>query len=50
MIKPLSNGDPTFTRVSKGIEPRHALAATVFAFEKDFKNADIINKTFLHFV
>jgi|GEM_PF-1678883 len=50
MIEPLSNGNPNFTQVAKGIEPRHALAATVFAFEKDFKKADIINKTFLHFV
>ena len=50
MIKPLSQGDPTFTQVMAGIEPRHALAAAVFAFEKDFKKADIINKTFLHFV
>ena len=36
-------------QVMEGIEPRHALAATVFAFEKDLKKADIINKTFLHF-
>ncbi len=50
MIKPLSQGEPTFTQVMEGIEPRHALAAAVFAFEKDFKKADIINKTFLHFV
>lgn len=50
MIEPLSQGDPTFTQVMEGIEPRHALAATVFAFEKDFTKADIINKTFLHFV
>ncbi len=50
MIKPISDGDPTFTQAMEGIEPRHALAATVFAFEKDYKKADIINKTFVHFV
>ena len=50
MVTPLFNGDSTFTQVVKNIEPRHALAATVLAFEKESDKAEIINKTFQHFV
>jgi len=49
MIDPLVEGDPTFAQV-QGATPRHALAATVFAFEKDRSRATAINQTFQFFV
>ncbi len=49
MTDPLVAGDPTFSQVNNA-SPRHCLAATMFAFEKDSINADLINRTFLHFV
>lgn len=45
----LVKGDPTFAQLD-GATPRHALAATMFAFEKDRRKAEIINRTFKHFV
>jgi hypothetical protein len=45
----LVKGDPTFSQI-KNASPRHCLAATVFAFEKDPENADLINRTFKHFI
>jgi hypothetical protein len=42
-------GDPTFSQVDSA-SPRHCLAATMFAFEKQNSNADVINRTFKHFV
>ncbi|MGA1869838.1 MAG: hypothetical protein ACMUJM_14985 [bacterium] len=45
----LIEGNPTFAQVDNAT-PRHALAATIFAFEKDRTKAEIINRTFKHFV
>ena len=45
----LIGGNPTFAQVDNAT-PRHALATTMFAFEKDRTKAEIINKTFKHFV
>lgn len=45
----LAAGDPTFSQVDNA-SPRHCLAATVFAFEKGSSHADLINRTFKHFV
>jgi hypothetical protein len=45
----LLNGYPTFAQV-KDATPRHALSATIFAFEQDRSRADLINRTFKHFV
>lgn len=42
-------GDPRFAQVENST-PRHALAATVFAFERDRTKADLINRTFKNFV
>ena len=49
MIGQLVEGDPTFAQV-KDATPRHALAATIFAFERDRSKAATINRTFKHFV
>ena len=49
LVDPLLAGDPSFAQ-EEGVEPRHALAATVFAFERDRGAAGIINRTFKHFV
>jgi len=49
MVDPLLGGDPTFAQ-GQGVEPRHALAATIFAFEKNWEQAGVINRTFRHFV
>jgi hypothetical protein len=49
LIDPLMNGDPTFAQQA-GVEPRHALAAAMFALEVDRTKADVINSTFKHFV
>lgn len=49
LVDPLLDGDPTFSQ-EDGVEPRHALAATVLAFEKNRGKADVINRTFKHFV
>lgn len=45
----LVNGFPTFAQVKDGT-PRHALAATIFAFENNRSEANLINRTFKHFV
>jgi len=45
----LAAGDPTFSQVDNA-SPRHCLAATMFAFEKENSNADLINRTFIHFI
>jgi hypothetical protein len=45
----LVTGFPTFAQVEDST-PRHALAATIFAFEKDRSKANLINRTFKHFV
>ena len=45
----LLNGYPTFAQV-KDATPRHALSATVFAFEQDRSRAELISRTFKHFV
>lgn len=45
----LAAGDPTFSQVDNA-SPRHCLAATMFAFEKENSHADLINRTFIHFV
>jgi hypothetical protein len=52
LVVPLIEGNPKFTQLKKSteIEPRHALAATVFAFEQNREMADTINRTFKHFV
>lgn len=42
-------GSPTFSQVD-GATPRHALAGTIFAFEKDPSKGATINRTFKHFV
>ncbi len=49
LVDPLLRGDPTFAQ-GDGVEPRHALAATIFAFERDRQRANVINSTFKHFV
>ena len=49
MTDSLVAGDPTFAQVDNAT-PRHALAATIFAFEKDPSKASMINQTFKHFV
>lgn len=49
MTDPLIHGDPTFAQIENAT-PRHALAATIFAFEKDRSKAALINRTFKHFV
>ncbi len=49
LVDPLIAGDPRFAQ-GKGATPRHALAATMFAFEKDRSQAATINRTFKHFV
>lgn len=49
MTDGLINGNPAFAQVENAT-PRHALAATIFAFEKDRSKAAIINRTFKHFV
>jgi len=45
----LVSGDPTFSQITNA-SPRHCLAATVFAFEKNPKKVDLINRTFKHFI
>lgn len=45
---PLVAGDPTFAQ-AEGVTPRHSLAATMFAFEKDHQQAAAISWTFKHF-
>ncbi len=50
LINPLLNGDSTFMQIKDNPEPRHALAATILAMEKDSDKAHVINKTFKHFV
>ena len=45
----LARGDPTFASQTY-VQPRHALAATIFAFEDDRSKVDLINRTFRHFV
>ena len=45
----LADGLPTFAQLENAT-PRHALAATIFAFEKDRSKADMINRIFKHFV
>ncbi len=61
LVEPLYRGEPDFQNAAGGakVEPRHALAATVYAFEKVFSlkdfaykldKADGINKTFMHFI
>lgn len=47
MIDKLVEGDPLF---AQNAEARHALAATAFAFERDRSQADVINRTFRHFI
>ena len=49
MVDRLIKGKPTFAQ-APGATPRHALAATMFAFEKNRLKADTINRTFKHFV
>ncbi len=49
MAELLVAGNPTFSQVAGG-SPRHCLAATMFAFEKDTNRADVINRTFKHFI
>ena len=49
LVGPLIEGDPRFAQ-AKGATPRHALAATMFAFEKDRSKAATINRTFKHFI
>ena len=49
MVSPLLDGDPTFAQAD-GATPRHALAATMLAFEKDRSRVATINRTFKHFV
>ncbi len=49
MVEPLVDGDPTCAQVD-GASPRLALAATIFAFEKDPAKAPVINRTFKHFL
>jgi len=48
----LSMGCPIFAQDEHQIprKPRHALAATIFAFEKNRKAAALINRTFKHFL
>jgi hypothetical protein len=41
--------NPTFAQIENST-PRHALAATIFAFENDRSKAASINRTFKHFV
>ncbi|MCO6452684.1 MAG: hypothetical protein J5I90_18020 [Caldilineales bacterium] len=59
LIDPIYGGEAGFVNEAQGVEPRHALAATVFAFERIFglkdpvyreQRAAIINETFTHFV
>lgn len=45
----LLRGDPTFTDIAD-YKPRHALAATVLAFEQDNKKIHTVNRTFKHFI
>lgn len=42
----LIDGNPNFNEIENAT-PRHALAATMFAFEKDRSKAALINRTFL---
>ena len=49
MSDKLINGDPTFAQVDNSTA-RHALAATIFAFEKDRTKSKVINRTFKHFI
>jgi hypothetical protein len=49
LVAPLLAGDPTFAQ-EPGAEARHALAATMFAFEKDRAHAPLVNRTFMHFL
>lgn len=49
LVEPLCKGDPSFAQ-GEGIEARHALAATVLAFERDRTRADVINRCFKHFL
>ena len=49
MKDPLIHRDPAFAQI-ENTTPRHALAATVLAFEKDRSMAALINRTFKHFV
>ena len=50
MTELLVRGNPTFAQGDNNGTPRHALAATVFAFEKDITKAALINRTFKNFV
>lgn len=49
LVEPLSKGDSTFAS-GAGIEARHALGATVLAFERDRANSHAINRCFKHFL
>jgi hypothetical protein len=49
MTSLLVAGNPTFAQIENST-PRHALAATIFAFENDRSKAVSINRTFKHFV
>ena len=49
LVEPLSKGDSTFAS-GAGIEARHALGATVLAFERDRANSKTINRCFKHFL
>ncbi len=49
MAEQLVSGEPTFSQID-GASARHALAATIFAFEKDHSKSALINRTFKHFV
>lgn len=49
MTNLLVAGNPTFAQVENST-PRHALAATIFAFENNRSKAALINRTFKHFV
>lgn len=49
MSDKIIQGDPTFAQ-EEGSSPRHALAAAMFAFEIDRSKAQLINRTFKHFI
>ncbi len=49
LVDPLSKGDAAFAS-GPGIEARHALGATVLAFERNRANSFTINRCFKHFL
>ena len=49
LVEPLSKGESTFAG-GHNVEARHALAATVLAYERDRSNAHVINRCFKHFL